>query len=102
MHQSRWEPGRHTLRHACVHEARAVRLEDAVRAVSADLAPSPPEHVAAGDLVIQGMEAAILVLLSAAVKHALESTNPIHAHGVADGPSRFGTHQVLLTLPVHR
>jgi hypothetical protein len=62
-------------------------------AVGTDLAPRPPEHVAAGDLVIEGMEAAIPILLSAAVKHALESTNPIHAHGVADGSSRYGTHQ---------
>jgi hypothetical protein len=34
-------------------------------AVDTDLAPRPPEHVAAGDLVIDGMKAAILVLLSA-------------------------------------
>ena len=52
--------------------------------VGTDLTPSPPEHVAAGDLVIEGMEAAILVLLSTAVEHTLESTNPVHAPGVAD------------------
>jgi hypothetical protein len=46
-----------------------------------------------GDLVIQGMEAAIPILLSTAVEHALESTNPVHALGAADGPSRYGTHQ---------
>jgi hypothetical protein len=62
-------------------------------AVGTDLAPGPPEHVAAGDLVIEGMEAAIPILLSTAVEHALESTNPVHALGAADGPSRFGTHQ---------
>src|SRR5919198_481750 len=63
-------------------------------AVGTDLAPSPPEHVAAGDLVIEGVEAAILVLLGTAVEHALESTNPVHAMGAADGPSRHvGTHQ---------
>ena len=61
--------------------------------VGTDLAPSLPEHVAAGDLVIEGMEAAIPVLLSTAVQHALESTNPVHAFGAADGPSRYGTHQ---------
>jgi hypothetical protein len=71
-------------------------------AVGTDLAPSPPEHVAAGDLVIEGVEAAILVLLGTAVEHALESTNPIHTQGVADGPSRYGTRQVPLLLPVHR
>ena len=62
-------------------------------AVGTDLAPSPPEHVAAGDLVIEGVEAAILVLLGTAVEHALESTNPVHALGATDGPSRDGTHQ---------
>jgi hypothetical protein len=72
-------------------------------AVGTDLAPGLPEHVAAGDLVVEGLEAAIPILLSTAVEHALESTNPVHAHGVADGPSRHvGTHQVLLLLPVHR
>jgi len=71
-------------------------------AVGTDLAPGPPEHVAAGDLVIEGMETAIAVLLGTAVEHALESTNPIHTQGVADGPSRYGTRQVLLLLPVHR
>ena len=39
------------------------------------------------------MEAAIPVLLGTAVQHALESTNPVHAKGAADGPSRNGTHQ---------
>jgi hypothetical protein len=62
-------------------------------AVGTDLAPSPPEHVAAGDLVTEGVEAAIPILLSTAVEHALESTNPVHALGAADGSSRFGTHQ---------
>ena len=31
--------------------------------------------------------------ISTAVEHALEGTNPVHAFGVADGPSRCGTHQ---------
>ncbi len=76
---------------------------DARRApVGTDLAPSLPEHIAAGDLVIEGVETAIPVLLGTAVEHALESTNPIHTKGVADGPSRNGTRQVLLLLPVHR
>jgi len=48
------------------------------------------------------METAILILLSTAVQHALESTNPVHTQGVADGSSRYGTHQVPLLLPVHR
>ncbi len=71
-------------------------------AVSTDLAPSLQHHVSAGDLVVDGMETAILVLLSTAVEHALESTNTIHALGAADGPSRYGTHQVPLILPMHR
>lgn len=62
-------------------------------AVGTDLAPGPAHDVAAGDLVIQSVEAAIPVLLGTAVQHALESTNPVHALGVADGPSRYGTHQ---------
>lgn len=70
--------------------------------VLTDLALSLFEHVAAGDLVVQSVEAAIPILLSTAVEHALESTNPVHASGAADGPSRYGTHQVLLLLPVHR
>jgi hypothetical protein len=72
-------------------------------AVSTDLAPGPPEHVAAGDLVIEGVEAAIPILLSTAVEHALESTNPVHAFGAAGGPSPVtGTRQVPLFLPVRR
>jgi hypothetical protein len=76
---------------------------DAGRAtVGTDLAPSSEHHVAAGDLVKQSMETPILILLGTAVEHALESTNPIHAQCVADGPSRYGTHQVPPVLPVHR
>jgi hypothetical protein len=44
-------------------------------AVSTNLAPSPAHDVVAGDLVIQGVETATLVLLGTAVEHALESTN---------------------------
>ena len=70
--------------------------------VGTDLAPGPANDVAAGDLVIQSVEAAIPVLLGTAVEHALESTNLTHAHGAVDGPSRNGTRQALLLLPVHR
>src|SRR5271166_6854553 len=70
--------------------------------VGTDLAPGPAHDVAAGDLVTQGVEAAIPILLGTAVKHALESTNPIHTQGAADGPSRYGTRQIPLLLPVHR
>jgi hypothetical protein len=80
------------------------RAIDAGRpAVSTDLAPSPLQDIAAGDLVKEGMEAAVPILFGTAVKHALESTNTIHALGAADGPSRHvGTHRVPLVLPVHR
>ena len=50
------------------------------------------EHRAAGELVMAG-ETAIPLLLNTAVEHALESMNPVHALGAADGTSRFGTHQ---------
>src|SRR5206468_11510653 len=40
-----------------------------------------------------GVEPTIRILLGTAVEHALESTNTVHAHGAADGSSRFGTHQ---------
>jgi hypothetical protein len=63
-------------------------------AVCTDIAPGPQHDVAAGDLVEQGMEAAIPILLGTAVEHALESTDTVHALGAADGPSRvLGTHQ---------
>ena len=76
---------------------------DARRApVDTDLAPGPAHDVAAGDLVIQSMEAAVPILLGTAVEHALESTNPVHTSGAADGPSRYGTRQIPLLLPVHR
>src|SRR6266536_144513 len=62
--------------------------------VGTDLAPGPDKHVAAGDLVVEGMEASPWILLGTAIQHALESSNPIDAFGVADGPSRsLGTHQ---------
>jgi hypothetical protein len=70
--------------------------------VSTDLPPRPAHDVAAGDLVKQGMKTAIPTLLGTALQHALESANPIHTQGVADRPSRYGTHQVPLILPVHR
>jgi hypothetical protein len=80
--------------HPGTHDVADGNPIDARRAaVCTDLAPSLPEHVAAGDLVIEGMETAILVLLSTAVEHALESTNLAHASGAADGSSRYGTHQ---------
>jgi hypothetical protein len=72
-------------------------------AVCTDLAPGPQHDVAAGDLVEEGVEAAIPILLGTAVEHALEGTNPVHALGAADGPSlEIGTHRVPPILPVRR
>ena len=47
------------------------------------------QDVAAGDLVKERMETTIPILLGTAVEHALESTNPVHTQGAADGPSRY-------------
>lgn len=79
--------------------------------VCTDLAPGPLQDVAAGDVLIQGMEAAVRVLLGTAVKHALQGSRflhpfgpcnrarprgpPVRTVGVAGGPSPIpGTHQV--------
>ena len=62
--------------------------------VSGHVTPSPPQDVAAGDLVEEGMEAAPAVLLGTAIQHPLTGSNRIHALGVTDGPSRcLGPHQ---------
>ena len=56
--------------------------------------PRFPHHVAAGELVVKGMETTLWVLLGTAVEHALEGTNGVQAVGLSDGPSRLlGTHQ---------
>jgi len=62
-------------------------------AVSPNLTPRSAHNVAAGDLVKQSMETAILILLGTTVQHALETTNPVPADGEADRSSRYGTHQ---------
>ena len=41
--------------------------------------PKPSTAFRCGDLVMQRLEAAILILLGTAVQHALESTNLFHA-----------------------
>ncbi len=56
--------------------------------------PCPPHHVAAGELVVEGMEPTLWFLLGTAVEHALEGSNGVQAIGLSDGPSRLlGTHQ---------
>ena len=56
--------------------------------------PRPPHHVAAGELVVEGMEPTLWFLLGTAVKHTLEGSNGVQAIGLSDGPSRLlGTHQ---------
>ena len=62
--------------------------------VGGHINPRPPHHIAAGDLVVKGMEPTCAVLLGTAVKHTLESSNGVQAIGLSDGPSRIlGTHQ---------
>ena len=41
--------------------------------------PRPPHHVAAGELVVEGVEPALWFLLGAAVEHALEGTDGVQA-----------------------
>ena len=62
--------------------------------VGGHVAPRPPHHVAAGDLVPERMEPTFPVLLGTAVQHALQGTDGIQAIDLPDGPSRHrGTHQ---------
>ncbi len=56
--------------------------------VGGHVRPRPPHHIAAGELVVKSVEPTLPILLGAAVQHALESRNLVHAFGVADGPSR--------------
>ena len=65
--------------------------------------PCLPHHIAAGELVVKGMEPARPVMLGTAVKHALKSTDGVQAIGLPDGPSRsLGTHQRPSLLRLHR
>ena len=100
--QLRGEPVEELIDPEALHIIDRYAIDTRCAPVSTDLPPRPAHHVAAGDLVKQGMKTAIPILLSAAVQHASESTNPIHTQGVADRPSRYGTHQVPLLLLVHR
>src|ERR671912_2576521 len=62
--------------------------------VGAHLLPGPVEDVAAGDLVEQGMEAAMRLLLGTAVQHTLQGTGWVQAIGPRGGPSpHTGTHR---------
>ena len=75
-----------------VGDAHAVDSGSAL--VGGHVNPRPPHHVAAGDLVEEGVEPTCPVLLGTAVEHALQSSNGIQAIGLSDGPSRhLGTHQ---------
>ena len=55
--------------------------------VGTNVVPGPFEDVAAGDLVEQGMEPAMRLLLGAAVQHALQGTDLVQAVGLRGGPS---------------
>jgi transposase len=74
--------------------ANRATLSVARPGIGGHVGPCPPHHIAAGELVVKGVEPPCWVLLGAAVKHALESTNGAQAFGLSDGPSRsLGTHQ---------
>jgi DNA invertase Pin-like site-specific DNA recombinase len=51
--------------------------------VGTNVVPGPFEDIAAGDLVEQGMEPAVGLLLGAAVQHALQGTDLVQAVGLA-------------------
>ncbi len=72
--------------------------------VGTHVAPRPPHHVAAGDLVKQGVESTLGILLGAAIQHALEGSNAVQAIGLSDGPSRHFRHSSasLPSIVVHR
>jgi hypothetical protein len=55
--------------------------------VCSHLVPGPAQDVAAGDLVVQGMEPALGLLLGTAVQHALQRTGRVQAIGPRGGPS---------------
>ena len=78
--QLRGEPVEELIDPEALHVIDRYAIDTRCAPVSTDLPPRPAHHVAAGDLVKQGMKTAIPILLSAAVQHALESTNPIHTH----------------------
>ena len=62
--------------------------------IQSDSDPRRSQHIAAGDLVEQGMEPPAPIGLGTAIEHALKGSNRVHAFGVADGSSRrSGTHQ---------
>jgi len=65
--------------------------------VSTDLVPGPLEDVAAGDLVVEGMETTVRLLLGTAVQHPLQGTGRIQAIGSRGGPSLTG-HSPILSL----
>ena len=63
--------------------------------VGSHLLPGPEQDVAADDLVVQGMEAALRLLLGTAVEHALQRTGWVQAVGLRGGPSpHAGTHRI--------
>jgi hypothetical protein len=70
--------------------------------VGSHVPPRPSHHVAAGDLVEQGVETTLGCLLGTAVEHALEGSNAVRADtGPADGASRHSSALLPSTI-VHR
>ena len=90
VRRGRLAPTRHPRRRC----RRWSRRRHRGRPVGGHVNPRPPHHVAAGDLVEEGMEPTCAVLLGTAIEHALQSSNGIQTIGLSDGPSRhLGTHQ---------
>ena len=65
-------------------DAHAVDAGSAV--VGGNVGPCSPHHVTAGELVVKSVESTFRVLLGAAVEHALERLEGIHALGLTDRP----------------
>jgi len=62
--------------------------------VGTNLVPGPEQDVAAGDLVVEGMETTVRLLLGTAVQHTLQGTGCVQALGSRGGPSpQAGTHR---------
>jgi hypothetical protein len=70
--------------------ASTLSVESGQPHVGAHVAPRPPHHIAAGELVVKSVETTLRVLLGTAVKHALEGLKRIETLGATkrSGPQR--------------
>ena len=88
LHGEPFKEGPHRLSTPILDRGDTHTVEPGGAPVSGHVAPRPPHHIAAGELVVKSVEPTLPILLGAAIQHALESTNLVHALGAADGPSR--------------